>query len=96
MTGGLMTKRTDEGTNATPPAAPATKRVRHIPEHLPEDSVLSIAGVEICKAGEKLSPEEIDRRFALAEARIFGMLPRMYEELGITPPGEPSPESDDE
>lgn len=91
-----MTKRTDEGTNATPPAAPARKRVKRIPSNLPAGSVLSITGVEICALGEDISEEELDRRFSLVDEKILGKLPQMYDELGITPPDHSSPEPDDD
>ena len=36
--------------------------------------VLVVAGVEICKEGENLSEEELDRRFALAEEAMWNKL----------------------
>ena len=36
--------------------------------------VLAVAGVEICKEGENLSEEELDRRFALAEEAMWKKL----------------------
>ena len=36
--------------------------------------VLVVAGVEICKEGENLSEEELDRRFALAEEAMWAKL----------------------
>jgi len=36
--------------------------------------VLVVAGVEICREGENLSKEELDRRFALAEEAMWNKL----------------------
>ena len=56
-----------------------------IPGTLPVGAVLRIAGVEICRKGQQISKEEIERRVELAFNKVKANLPRIREELGLSP-----------
>jgi hypothetical protein len=67
----MATRRQVDGGRERP--APASK-TRGGPDRGDSREVLVVAGVEICKEGENLPKEELDRRFALAEEAMWKKL----------------------
>ena len=67
----MATRRHVDGGRERP--APASKTCDGLEQSDSRD-VLVVAGVEICKEGENLSEEELDRRFALAEEAMWKKL----------------------
>ena len=73
---------TNEATRARESKPSEQSEPRWVKEGRPRD-VLIFAGVEICKEGEDLPEEEIERRFREAEAALW----KGQHERGILPLG---------